>query len=210
MNVETLVLGEFETNCYIVTSEGCERALIVDAPAPAQAVIEYLRGTSLMPELLVITHAHFDHIAGIPDLKDSFPELEMAASHTAAGMLGRPTMNLSLFLGQGRRYAQPEVYMVHGGTVSGGGVDFEVIGLDGHAPGSICLLGRSERAAIFTGDTLFAGGVGRTDLPGGNRKELMAGIQRDIMCLAEDTIVYPGHGPKTTVGAERDNPFLSG
>ncbi len=210
MRVETLVLGEFQTNCYIVTAQSSKTAMIIDAPEPAEPIIEYLKKTDLTPEVVVITHAHFDHIAGVSALQAAFPELKTAASARAGGMLGRPTMNLSLFLARPTKYPAPDLKLEHGGIVSGGGCEFEVISLDGHAPGSVCLLSKEEPAEIFTGDTLFAGGIGRTDLPGGNTKDLLGRIHRRIMSLSDETIVYPGHGPQTTVGEERNNPFLVG
>lgn len=208
MRVETLVLGEFQTNCYIVTCEGSKTALIVDAPEPAEPIIEHLEGSGLTADVVVMTHAHVDHIGGVSALVKAFGGLRTAASARAAGMLRRPTMNLSLFLARPVKYPAPDIQLEHGGTVSGGGCEFEVILLEGHAPGSVCLLSRGEPAEIFTGDTLFAGGVGRTDLPGGNTEDLLGGIHRRIMTLSDDTIVYPGHGPRSTVGEERSNPFL--
>lgn len=208
MKVETLVLGDFQTNCYVVRSESSQSAMIVDAPEPAQPIIEYLNKSGITAEVVVITHAHVDHIAGVEALQIAFPEMKTAASALAGDMLGRPTMNLSAFLGRPSKYTEADIKLEDGGTFSGGGCEFEVILLEGHAPGSVCLLSKGEPPEIFTGDTLFAGGIGRTDLPGGNTKDLLEGIHQRIMLLPDETVVYPGHGVRTTVGEERDNPFL--
>ena len=210
MKVETLVLGEFQTNCYVVTSESSKTAVIVDAPEPAEPIVRYLEKSGLTAEVVVVTHAHFDHIAGIPALRKAFPEIKVAASSRAGGMLRRPTMNLSLFLARPAKYPAPDVKLEDGETLTAGGCEFCVISLDGHSPGSVCLLSSGDPAEIFTGDTLFAGGIGRTDLPGGNTKDLLEGIHKRIMTLSDETVVYSGHGPKTTVGEERSNPFLVG
>lgn len=208
MRVETLVVGDFQTNCYVISDESSEEAVIVDAAEPADVIINYLKRAGLVASIVVVTHAHFDHIAGIPAIQGAFPEVRIAASSRAGGMLKRPTMNLSLFMARPTKYPAPDVRLVHGERLKAGCGEFLVMSLDGHAPGSVCLLWEGEPSQIFTGDTLFAGGVGRTDLPGGKTKDLIEGIQRRIMSLPDETIVYPGHGPRTTIGEERNNPFL--
>lgn len=208
MIVERLILGDFETNSYIVRNESAKSVLLIDAPEPAEPIIERFKELTLTPEFLVITHAHVDHIAGIPDLRTAFPNMKLAASGEAGRIFRRPTMNLSLFMARPTKYPPPDIELSDGEVLSTGGLDLTVILLEGHARGSICLLSNTEPAMIFSGDTLFAGSIGRADLPGGNMQELTSGIHTRIMSLPDETIVYPGHGLQTTVGVERNNPYL--
>jgi hydroxyacylglutathione hydrolase len=210
VRVETLVVGDFQTNCYVISEESSGEAVVIDAAEPADVIIDHLERSGLTASVVVVTHAHFDHIAGIPAIQKAFPDVQVAASSEAGELLGRPTMNLSLFLAKSAKYPAPDIKLEHGGDLKAGGLELSVISLDGHAPGSICLLWEGEPRQLFTGDTLFAGGIGRTDLPGGQNKGLLEGIQRRIMSLPDETVVYPGHGPQTTVGGERSNPFLVG
>ncbi len=209
MIVETLILGDFDTNCYIVRAESSESAFLIDAPEPAGPVIERFQELAVAPEMLVITHAHVDHIAGIPELCGAFSNMKLAASKEAGKILRRPTMNLSLFLARPKKYPSPDIELSDGETLSAGSSEITVVFLDGHARGSICLLAQTEPGILFSGDTLFAGGIGRTDLPSGNMKDLISGIHGRIMSLPDETIIYPGHGPQTPVGVERTNPFIT-
>lgn len=208
MNVETLALGEFQTNSYIVWKDGGKSALVIDCPEPHGPIVDRLNELGLIPEIVVNTHAHVDHIAGNPGLRKAFPDLKLAASAKVSELLGRPSMNLTLFFGKGLTLRPADIMLEDGGELEAGGGSFEIIQVEGHAPGSICLLRKGKPGVVFTGDTLFAGSVGRTDLPGGDTEALISGIRSRILCLNEDTIVYPGHGPVTTIGAEKDNPFL--
>ena len=209
MIVHTVVVGDFETNSYIVHEKNSENAVIVDAPGPADQIISLLKEKGLTAEVLVVTHAHIDHLGGIADLRSEFPEMRIAAGRDASRMLGRPSMNLSLFVGKPTKFPKPEIVLTNGSELKAGGLEFEVRMVPGHAPGSVCLYRRSDPPTVFTGDTLFAGSVGRTDLPGGDMNDLITKIRERIMSLPEETVVYPGHGPQTSIGAERSNPFLA-
>lgn len=209
MNVETRVLGDFQTNGYIVWTEPDRTCLIIDAPQPAEPLIDAVRDVGLTPELLLLTHGHLDHIAGSDEIRRAFPGLRVAASKDTGRMLRRPSLNLSVLLGGPRTFPPPDAILAHGDEVTTGATRLRVIGLDGHATGSLCFVAGCTPPLVFTGDTLFAGSIGRTDFPGGSLADLLAGIREHIMTLPDDTVVYSGHGPSTTVAAERSNPFLA-
>jgi hydroxyacylglutathione hydrolase len=208
MIVHTVIVGDFQTNAYVVHSEGSEKALVVDAPGPADEIVSLMKKEGLTAEVLVVTHAHIDHLSGMADLRFEYPEMKMAAGEDASRMLGRPTMNLSLFLGKAAKFPDPDILLTNGCQLKAGGLDFEVRVVTGHAPGSVCLFQKDDPPTVFTGDTLFAGSVGRSDLPGGDMNDLIEKIRERIMSLPEETVVYPGHGPQTSIGDERSNPFL--
>jgi glyoxylase-like metal-dependent hydrolase (beta-lactamase superfamily II) len=209
MNIETRVLGDFQTNAYIVWTEPDDICIIIDAPDPAEPLIQAVRDAGMTPELLLLTHGHLDHIAGSDDLRQAFPGIRVAASSQTAKMMRRPSLNLSVLLGGPRTFQPPDDVLEDGSHVTAGATRLRAIGLDGHAPGSLCFLAEEVPPTVFTGDTLFAGSIGRTDFPGGSLQDLLAGIRRNIMTLSDDTVVYSGHGPCTTVAAERGNPFLT-
>jgi hydroxyacylglutathione hydrolase len=208
MNVNTIVVGDFHTNAYIAWTDPDDSCLLIDAPAPADPIIDALRHATLSPKMLLLTHGHIDHIAGSDDLRSAFPEMQVCSSAQTAKMLRRPSLNLSVLLGGPRTFQAPHVIVQDGQEIGAGGTRLRAISLDGHAPGSFCFFSRTQPPIIFTGDTLSRGSIGRTDFPGGSLQTLLDGIRTNIMTLPDDTVVYAGHGPCTTVAAERANPFL--
>ena len=211
LDVATLPVGELEANCYILSARGSPDAMVVDAGGDSSAIAEHMRSRSLAPVLLVSTHAYADHIAGAAELLDEFPGLQLAAHEAEADWYSRPSLNLSYFLGRPVKCPAPGRLLADGDALELADRRIEVLHLPGHSPGSIGLLfdGAPGRTLI-SGDTLFAGGVGRTDLHGGDGEVLMRSLAR-IMELPDETVVFPGHGPATTVGEERrNNPFLAG
>ena len=205
MKVRTIVVGDFLTSCYVVSQEPSDQCLLIDAGYPTEAILDAIEELRLTPELLVITHGHIDHIAGSDEMRRAFPGLRLAASVETGRMLRRPSLNLSVLLGGPQTFPPPDLSIEHGETLEVAGCTFRAAVM-----GSLCLFAEGDPPVIFTGDTLFAGSIGRTDFPGGSVTTLLQGIQEHIMSLPDETVVYPGHGPCTTVGNERNNPFLSG
>ncbi|MHC5056284.1 MAG: MBL fold metallo-hydrolase [Planctomycetota bacterium] len=212
MPVITLAVGPLQANCHIAWSDGTADALVVDAGGDADAIAAELAARSLEPEVLFSTHGHVDHVAANADLKERFPAMKLALMRDERDTLMRPTHNLSFFVGGALEPPEPDVLLDDGDTLEVGGMSFRVIHVPGHTVGGAVLYGEVDgRRAAFTGDTLFAGGIGRSDFPGGDGRALVAAIRERILTLPDDTVVYSGHGPETTVERERSsNPFVGG
>jgi len=195
MKFERVVVGPVETNCYVVWCEKTRRALVIDPGGDVARIKRIIERERLAPELIINTHGHYDHIGANGSL--SLP----AAIHAAdIDCLTDPERNLSgMFLSPAT--APAAVRMLNDGDVLEiGTIRLTVIHTPGHSPGSICLLAKE---LIFTGDTLFAGGVGRTDFPGGDEDILFASIRNRLLTLPDELPIHPGHGPSSTIGRER-------
>jgi len=208
MRIDRLVLGAYQTNCYILRrSQTADDCLIIDTGLNARGLVEFLQQHKLNPVAVVLTHGHADHIAGVVTLHENFPDIKVYIHKLDAEMLTDQKHNLSV-LTAGSFSAEPADFLIDAGDVIGlAGIKLEVLHTPGHTIGGICLYSRDE-AIVFTDDTLFAGGVGRTDL-GGSTTQLIKSIRQELFTLPDDTAVYPGHGPVTTIAQEKaNNPFL--
>lgn len=212
MNVRSYSLGPVQTNCYIVSNKEKE-CLIFDPGEEAGRIIKTIRSNGLKPLAIFLTHAHFDHIGGVDAVREAF-DLPLWIHEKEVSWLGDPAKNGS------SKYAALPNYVVAKPAEENiikteqvfeiSNFVFKAIFTPGHSPGSISYVFEQDGFAIV-GDTLFEQGVGRTDLPGGSTQQLMASIHNKLLTLPEDTIVYPGHGTYTTIGAEMEtNPFLNG
>jgi glyoxylase-like metal-dependent hydrolase (beta-lactamase superfamily II) len=209
MKIDRLILGEFQTNCYIVRrDESAVDCLVIDAGLDAGDLIRFIKENELHPVAVVLTHGHADHIVGLAALRQSFPEVTTYIHTLDANLLADPEANLSAYAGLAFTAEPADVLLEEGDTVEQAGIVLEVLHTPGHTPGGICLYVPSENT-IFVGDTLFADSVGRADFPGGDMEQLIGSIRRKLLTLPEATVVYPGHGMRTTIGREkRANPFL--
>ncbi len=209
MEIDRLILGDFQTNCYVVRrDESATDCLIVDAGLDAGELVRFLRQHELHPVAVVLTHGHADHIVGLAALRQSSPEVTTYIHKLDADLLADPEANLSAFAGLAFTAGPADVLLEEGDTVEEAGIVLKVLHTPGHTPGGICLHAPSENI-IFVGDTLFADSVGRTDFPGGDMAQLIGSIRSKLLTLPEATAVYPGHGMRTTIGREkRANPFL--
>jgi len=204
MILEKLVVGPLATNCYIVGSESGRQGMIIDPGDEANKILNRVKNLGLDIKYIVLTHGHLDHTGALKEVKEA-TGAEIAIHADDVSTLN--DKSLSLFFGISYPSSPSPNRLLKGGdSISIGKLSFAVIHTPGHTPGGICLLGEG---VLFSGDTLFNYGVGRVDLPGGSYSQLMNSIQTKLMVLADEVIVYPGHGPKTTIGAERQgNPFL--
>jgi len=206
MKYELVVVGALETNCYLVYCEETRACAVIDPGAEPEKIISAIADLELKPSIVLNTHGHVDHIGANSDIiqKYSVP-LAMHAADT--GMLQvSDYIELSLLLGAHNSPA-PDRLLADGDEITFGHAALRVIHTPGHTPGSV---GFVHGGFLFSGDTLFCGGVGRTDLPGGSWKDLEKSIRERILTLPEETVVLPGHGPWTTVEQERSsNPFLT-
>ncbi len=203
--LEVLPLGWFQTNCYLVGCPETHQAMVVDPGGEVTPILERAREQGLTIALVVNTHGHHDHILGNAELVRR-TGAELAVHELDAPLLFAPEYDIAPLLGLRRERCRPTRLLRAGDTVSVGKLRFTVLHTPGHTPGSICLLGHG---ALFSGDTLFYLGVGRTDLPGGDMEALVRSLEQVLFPLEDSLTVYPGHGPATTLGFEkRHNPFL--
>ncbi len=209
MLLSTVVVTEFMTNCFIVGDGATKEAIVIDPGGEAGRIIQEIKKLGVEIKAVVNTHAHVDHIGALKEIKETFGaeimlhNLELPILQTASKM-GR------LFGVSIEQPPEPDRFLADGDQVSCGDITLTVIETPGHSPGGISLV-TSDGRYCFAGDTLFAGSIGRTDLPGGNYHTLIQSIKTRLIPLGDDVKVLPGHGPATTMGAERRyNPFLSG
>ena len=206
MILKTLVVGPFASNCYIVGSESSRRGIIIDPGAEAKLIIRTVNDLGLTIPLIVVTHTHIDHLGALKSVKDE-TRAKFALHEAEAGLGVFSRMLSSIMGGSLSQLPKPDKLLKDGDTIDIDGLHFTVLHTPGHSPDGISLYGHG---IVFTGDTLFNYGIGRTDFPGCSHDQLMDSIQNKLMTLPDETIVYPGHGPSTTIGEERrGNPFLA-
>lgn len=211
--IRSLVVGPFQANCFVVTCPQTRVSLVIDPGAEADAIIEAIRREELSVSSIVCTHGHIDHVGAAGAVAEATGAPVLIHSADAA-MLRSPLLSLSNLLpgGGGAGRLEPDRLLADGEEVACGTLTLTVRHTPGHTPGGICLwLDQEPEAAgiLFSGDTLFAGSVGRVDFPGGDWDTLEDSVRRVIYSLPDRTAVLPGHGPATSVGREkRTNPFV--
>jgi len=202
--LKKLVVGPFASNCYIVGSESTREGMVVDPGANAKQILTGIKELELDIKFIVLTHSHIDHIGALKKVKEVTGAEIAIHTDEAKSLHGRSSSNL---FGLAYPTPPPPDRLLKGGdSIDIGDLHFLILHTPGHSPGGICLLGHG---VLFCGDTLFNYGIGRTDFPGCSHSQLMNSIHTKLMVLPDNTIVYPGHGPETTIGTERrGNPFL--
>ena len=207
MKTETVVTSGFQENCYIIWDEATMAGMIIDPGADGDRIVSVLEKHHITPIGIYNTHGHFDHIGAVSELKrqlnipfalHSGDKQLVAEADSQGGMFG---LHLPM--------AAPEVdiWLEDGMTLTVGNETGTVIHTPGHTQGGVCFL---FSKLLFTGDTLFSGSIGRSDLPGGNGRQLIESIHKNILCLDDSISVFPGHGPATSIGREkRFNPFVN-
>jgi len=207
MIIKMLAVGSFAANCYIVGSSETKQGMIIDPGAEAGTILRTVQQTGLSISLIVITHAHIDHVGALHEVQEK-THAQFAIHEAERGLLLSSPMRMltSLGISPVKSPPRPDRLLRDGDRVDIGDLHFKVLYTPGHSAGGICLSGHG---IVFSGDTLFKLGVGRTDFPGMSHERLMKSIQEKLMVLPDETVVYPGHGPPTTIGDERrGNPFL--
>ena len=204
-SVDTLVVGPIEENCYVLKDEETNEGIIIDAGDNGQEILAYVRDNGIDVTFLVNTHGHWDHIGAVDVLRDALG-VQLAIHREDAPMLtaGEEEMAVySVFVGKKK---PAEILLEDGDVINFGKSSLKVIHTPGHTKGGICLYGGG---CLFSGDTLFASSVGRTDLPGGDYHEILHSVNVALAQVADETKVYPGHGPASRMGRERRcNPYL--
>lgn len=205
MILETVCVGEFQVNCYILACEEASEAIIIDPGDDERKIRQALDRHKLKPAFIINTHGHIDHIG----CDDKFG-VPIYAHARELPLLKNPGLNLSDFVAVSYRVKSEVSALREGQLIDLAGIQLEVIHMPGHTPGGIALLMRKpEDGILFTGDSLFNMGIGRTDFPGADEAELKRSIKNKLFKLPDDTVIYPGHGPSSTIGREKkENPFL--
>jgi glyoxylase-like metal-dependent hydrolase (beta-lactamase superfamily II) len=206
--ITSFVLGDFQTNCFVVTVPDSPRCWIVDCGYEPDPMLDYVRDTGLEPIAMLLTHCHSDHIAGIDAALGRFGPLPIHVHRAELGWCSDPLLNMSAMLGVRVQVTEPDEVLEDGQTLELEGTTWRVVHAPGHSPGSVLFV-HDESSQAIVGDTLFAGSIGRFDFPTSVAADLRRTILDVLMTLPDDMTIYPGHGPATTIGAERSsNPFV--
>ena len=203
--IQRFTVGPLQENCYLLTDDETRGAVLVDPGDEAPRLIRALEGYTL--EAVWLTHAHFDHVGALAELQEAFGMLTYLHPDDEP-LLANAASSAARF---GLQLRQPKVSYTPLGDAQGlsfGGQEVRCLFTPGHAPGHVAFY-FPDGGIVLAGDALFRGSIGRTDLPGGNHTQLIESIQRELLTLPDETVVYPGHGPETTIGHEaKSNPFL--
>ena len=201
MKIKTFVVGPMQTNCYVLSDEETGEAIIIDPGDEPEKIKKYLVQNKLKPEFIVNTHGHVDHIASDAEFK-----LPVYIHKLDLYNLRDPLKNLSSLVGGNVKPPSQIMPLEDKDIIGTKKIKLEVIHTPGHTPGGISL---KFDKVVFSGDTLFYSGIGRTDFPGASEARLIESIKNRLFVLADDTVIYPGHGPSSTIGQEkRSNPFV--
>lgn len=212
MKINHYVVGQVQTNCYVVINEENKECFLIDPGASAKALVERIRKDELKPVAVLLTHGHFDHAGAAEELAKEF-DIKVYAHEAEKDTLSNPQKNVSWMVGASESY-HADVYLKDEAVITLAGFEIKVLHTPGHTEGGCCYYIAAEDV-VFTGDTLFAQSVGRTDFPGGSMSQIVRSINEKLMTLNEagnletDIMVYPGHNDPTTIETERiNNPYL--
>jgi hydroxyacylglutathione hydrolase len=209
-NVILLEVGSLATCCYIVSDSERNGCAIIDPGGDPEVVVRRLQREGLTPSAFLITHSHFDHIAALEKLHRQYPNADILCHAECGTRMQSPESNLGFMVGLTIRTPGPTRTLADGELIDPAGLRVRCLFVPGHAPGHMAFY-LEEEQMLFCGDTLFNGSLGRTDFDGCSFEDLMESIRNKLLVLPGETKVYPGHGPATTIGAEKEsNPFLQG
>jgi glyoxylase-like metal-dependent hydrolase (beta-lactamase superfamily II) len=205
--VACVTVGSFQENCYLYACPHTREAVIIDPGDEAESILKTIQELELIPKYILNTHGHIDHICAIDAVSATYPvplaihpaDLPMYTDKRVAEMFGRSAPLVQ---------RKADILLQEGTTITFGTLMLEVLHTPGHTPGGICLVSRPY--CVFSGDTLFYRSIGRTDLEGGNREQLLTSIREKLYTLEDDLVVFPGHGAPTTILEEKyENPFVT-
>lgn len=212
MQLAVVVSAAFQQNAYVVRLVGKNDCLVIDPGLDPEKILNYLDEHELVPAAILNTHGHSDHIAGNEALKERWPQCPLVIGEGDAPKLTNPRQNLSALFGFALISPCADVLVKDGDLYSAAGFTLHVLAIPGHSVGHVVYLWKDQEPVVaFVGDVIFSGSIGRTDFPDGDFDALASGIRSKLYTLPDDTILYSGHGPETTVGWEkRHNPFVQG
>lgn len=216
MLIKSIVVGPLEVNCFIIADDASKRAIVVDPGDEPDRIMDIIKSNDFVVEYIICTHGHFDHVGAVSDLKKDTNAKVLI--HKDELVIYSAAKDMAAFWGYDLDpLPDPDVLLKDGEDIAVGDLNFKVLHTPGHSPGGICLyidnppspLTKGElKGVVITGDTLFAGSVGRTDFYGGDMNRLKESFKR-LMELPENTMVLPGHGPETTIGQEKKENMFS-
>ena len=209
MILESLVVSLFQENTYILGDEASGAGVLIDPGDESTRIALAVEQSGLEIEKILLTHAHIDHVGAVTDLVEEYgcPVYIHPEAEPMLAQIPSQAMMMGIKFG---KVPTADEHLPSGESIAVGGLSLRALYTPGHAPGHLSLYCESE-GIVIAGDALFAGGIGRTDLPGGDTETLLASIRDELLTLPDETVVYPGHGPATTIGEERaSNPFLTG
>ena len=211
ISIDVLPLGELAANCYLVARNGSSKAVCIDPGAEGEKLLSFLKDKEFSLEMILLTHAHVDHIGAVAALKKCFPEVPLVLHREENLALKDPERNLSCFFSEIISLEGADKLLEDGETFEAAGLNWTVLWTPGHTSGGACYLATdpvTSEQALFTGDTLFKESIGRTDFPGGNYDALLKSLKEKLFTLPPDLKVYPGHGEDSSVGYEKEfNPY---
>ncbi len=206
MNIIALQVGSLATNCYLVYDEETKDGVVIDPGGDGDYITKEIAAHKMNVKAVLLTHGHADHIMALEKVRAQ-ANVPVLMHKADAPMLANANKNLSFFVGEAITCDAAERFVADEEEIALGSLSFRVLHTPGHTPGGCCYQFGLD---VFCGDTIFSESIGRTDLPGGSYQQLLESIQGKILRLPDDASLYPGHGPKTTVGWERRmNPFLA-
>lgn len=210
ISLKRFVLSDIQENCYLLSLKESSECVIIDPGLDAQPLVEFLQKESLVPKAILITHGHVDHIGGIPEIDAKWNDVPLYIGEHETKKLVDPEANLSSYFGFSFVTREADFTVSDGETINVGGLELKALEIPGHSQGHVVyLLTTEEQSFVFCGDVVFAGSVGRTDFPGGSHSDLIRNIHDKLLSLPNETILYPGHGPATSISDEKqNNPYL--
>ena len=209
LQIHTVESMPFSENTYVVFVEGRDDCLVIDPGMEPERILNLFEEIGRKPAAILNTHGHGDHIAGNEAMKNAFPDAPLMIGVDEAHLLTDASANLTGLFGMPITSPPADRLLREGETVEAAGIRLEVLDIPGHSPGHIVYVWRGQPVRVFGGDVLFERGIGRSDFPGCDGPLLLRGIRTKLFALPPDTVVYPGHGAPTTVGAEKaHNPFV--
>ncbi len=205
---EIIPVGPLQCNCSIIGDESSHEAIIIDPGDDISAILNIVKNHNLTVKQIVVTHAHIDHVGGAMNLKRA-TGAPILLNENDSALLAMLDVQASWLGMRPPGDVEIDQSVAEGDVIKTGSLQVQVLHTPGHTEGSICLMFAPQKLLI-AGDTLFAGSIGRTDLPGGNYKKIIDSLKGKLLSLPDETLVIPGHGPQTTIGREREsNPFLT-
>jgi glyoxylase-like metal-dependent hydrolase (beta-lactamase superfamily II) len=206
MKIKTFMLGLFQTNCYLLSCEKSQEAVIIDPPDSDSQLTDYIKQNKLKLQYILLTHGHIDHIGGVAYVKEN-SNAKILMHRADLSLVENVSVYAQWFDMDPPPLFKIDDFLAENQIIAFGTIKLKVLFTPGHTPGGVCFI---HEANAFVGDTLFAGSIGRTDLPGGDYDTIIASIKNKLLILDESTTVFSGHGPETNIKIEKEsNPFLN-